>query len=87
MYRAEITVTLRPAILDVQGKTVENALHALGHDDVAHVRIGKHITLDVDAPDATAAEETARRVSEQLLSNPVIEDFAVRVIELSKGEE
>lgn len=86
MFRAEVTVTLRPAILDVQGKTVENALHSLGYRDVGHVRIGKHITLDIDAPTAARAEEIAREVSEKLLSNPVIEDFTVAVNELSEAE-
>lgn len=86
MFRAEVTVTLRPAILDVQGKTVENALHSLGYAGVGHVRIGKHITMDVDAPDAARAEEIAREVSEKLLSNPVIENFTVAVHEMEEAD-
>lgn len=87
MFRAEINVMLRSAILDVQGKTVENALHSLGYSGVGHVRIGKHITIEIDAPDPAAAERIAREVCERLLSNPVIEDFdlAVTAVELEEG--
>lgn len=80
-FRATIVVTLRPAILDVQGKTVEQALHALGFESVRHVRIGKHITLELDAADSQAALQQCTEMSRQLLANPVIEDFAVTSIE------
>jgi phosphoribosylformylglycinamidine synthase len=76
-YRATITVTLRPAILDVQGKTVEHALHSLGFLEVRHVRIGKHITLDLDAPDEQTAQERCAQMSQQLLANPIVEDYTI----------
>ncbi len=86
MFKAEVNVTLRPAILDVQGKTVENALHSLGYHGLGHVRIGKHITLEIDAATREEAEHIARRASEQLLSNPVMEDFEVIVHEMANQE-
>ena len=82
MFRAEVKVMLRPAILDVQGKTVENALHSLGYTNAGHVRIGKHITLEIEAGDLHEAERIAREVSEKVLSNPVMEDFEVTVTEV-----
>jgi phosphoribosylformylglycinamidine synthase PurS subunit len=86
MFKAEVKVMLRPAILDVQGKTVENSLHSLGHANVGHVRIGKHITLEIEAESLADAERIAREVSQQVLSNPIMEDFEVIVHE-SEVEE
>jgi phosphoribosylformylglycinamidine synthase subunit PurS len=80
MFKVEVKVMLRPAILDVQGKTVEGSLHSLGYDGVGHVRIGKHVTFEVDAPSQEEAEEIARRVSREVLSNPVMEDFEVAYV-------
>ncbi len=81
MYKAEIKVMLRSAILDVQGKTVENSLHSLGYPVVGHVRIGKHITLAIDAASRPDAERIAREVASRVLSNPVMEDVEVVVLE------
>jgi phosphoribosylformylglycinamidine synthase len=86
MFKAEVKVMLRPAILDVQGKTVENSLHSLGYGNAGHVRIGKHITLEIDAATMQEAERIAREVSERVLSNPVMEDFEVTVSELETEE-
>lgn len=82
-YHATITVKLRPAILDVQGKTVEHALHTLGFESVHHVRIGKHITLTLEAPDESSALAQCQEMCQQLLANPVIENYAV-TIEVAK---
>ncbi|GIV56397.1 MAG: phosphoribosylformylglycinamidine synthase subunit PurS [Candidatus Kapaibacterium sp.] len=80
-YRATIVVTLRPAILDVPGKTVEHALHSLGFETVRNVRIGKHITLELQATDVEHAQQQCHTMSQELLANPVIEDFAIATIE------
>ncbi|HLT47457.1 MAG TPA: phosphoribosylformylglycinamidine synthase subunit PurS [Rubricoccaceae bacterium] len=79
MYKAIVTVTLRPSILDPQGKAVQHALHDLGHGAVRQVRMGKHIELLVEAGSAEEAERVVREASAQLLANPVMEDFTVRV--------
>jgi phosphoribosylformylglycinamidine synthase len=79
MFRAAVTVTLRPSILDPQGQAIQRALHDLGHGQVAGVRAGKHLELLVDAADAAEAERVARAACAQLLANPVTEDFAVEV--------
>jgi phosphoribosylformylglycinamidine synthase subunit PurS len=49
-FTANVTVTLRKSILDVQGKTVENALHSMHMPALSDVRIGKHIQLTVTSP-------------------------------------
>jgi len=79
MYRAAVTVTLRPSILDPQGQAIQHALHDLGHGTVASVRAGKHLELLIDAGSEDEAAQVARAACAQLLANPVTEDFAVEV--------
>ncbi len=86
MFKAEVNVMLRPAILDVQGKTVENALRSLGYSNAGHVRIGKHITLEIEAASQEEAEKIAREVAEKVLSNPIMEDFEVAVVKAESTE-
>ncbi len=76
-YRAEVVVTLKPGLLDPQGKAVEGALPALGYPNVSDVRVGKSIDLTVDAPDEAAAVAQLHEMCERFLANPVIEDSRV----------
>jgi phosphoribosylformylglycinamidine synthase PurS subunit len=76
-YRVAIHILPRRGILDPQGKTVAEALHALGFAGVREARIGKHIVLDVTAPDEQAADAVAREMCERLLANPVTEDYEI----------
>jgi phosphoribosylformylglycinamidine synthase len=79
MYRAAVTVTLRPSILDPQGQAIQRALHDLGHASVAGVRAGKHLELLIEADNPDDAARVAREACSQLLANPVTEDFDVEV--------
>ncbi|MBV9880558.1 MAG: phosphoribosylformylglycinamidine synthase subunit PurS [Gemmatirosa sp.] len=79
-YRVEIRVVPRRGILDPQGKAVTDALHALGFADVADVRVGRHIVVEINAADADAAGRTAREMCERLLANPVTEDFEIEQV-------
>jgi len=83
MYTAKITVTLRPAILDVQGKAVEHALHSMNYTAVEHVRMGKFITLQIATNDQAEARRIADEACAKLLSNPIIEDYSVQLEKLS----
>ena len=74
--RARVTVRLKSAVLDPQGEAIERALKGLGFTGVANVRVGKIVELDVDAADTKRLGEMA----DQLLANPVIEDYAVEVL-------
>ncbi|NNF03824.1 MAG: phosphoribosylformylglycinamidine synthase subunit PurS [Rhodothermales bacterium] len=80
-FEADITITLRPSILDPQGKATSHALDQLGFDSVKDVRIGKNIRLTIVADSADKARETAREACEKLLANPVMEDFRIDVRE------
>ncbi len=79
MYKANIHVTLRPSILDPQGKAIHHALENLGHGAVDRVRMGKYVELWIDASSEEAAERVARAACEKLLANPVMEDFTVDI--------
>ena len=81
-YVAHVTITLRKSILDVQGKTVENALHSLHMPALSNVRIGKHIEIDVHAPDKDQAHDLVEDACEKLLANPVMEDYSIAIMEL-----
>jgi len=76
-YTFEVLVTLKEGLADPQGKAVESALPSLGWTNVRHVRVGKHIKLDVEAADEASALEQVRGMSVRLLSNPVIEEYQV----------
>jgi phosphoribosylformylglycinamidine synthase len=77
--RAKVQVFLKPGVLDVQGKAVEQALHGLGWGDVADVRVGKTIEFDLAGPDRAAAEAQVRAMCEKLLANTVIEGYRVEL--------
>jgi phosphoribosylformylglycinamidine synthase subunit PurS len=77
--RAKVHVYLKPGVLDVQGKAVEQALHGLGWPGVEHVRVGKTIEFDVGEGDAAAAEAQVKAMCEKLLANTVIESYRVEV--------
>lgn len=78
-YSVIVEVTLRRGIADPEGATIERALPALGFRGVRAVRAGKLFRFELEAPDAEAALATATSLAERLLSNPVIEDAAVRL--------
>ena len=81
MARVVVDVMLKPEILDPQGQAVAQALPRLGFDGIADVRQGKRFELEVDGEVTEERLAQIRGAAETLLSNPVIEDFTVRVEE------
>ena len=81
MYRVSVRITLRPSILDPQGKAVQGALAQLGQSAVGGVRMGKYAELTVDAASEAEARAAAETACETLLANPVMEDFEVVSVE------
>ena len=75
--RVHVRVIPRPGLLDPQGQAIEHALSSLGFAGVRDVRVGKAIELQVDAASADAAEAQVRKMCDQLLANPVMEDFVI----------
>ncbi len=82
MYKAKIEITLRPSILDPQGKATRHALHNLGYSGISDVRIGKMIELAIDAASGEEAHGIASEACEKLLANSVMENFAIEIEEV-----
>ncbi len=79
-FRFAINVTPKPGILDPAGRAVEGSLPHLGIDGIRDVRIGRRAELAVEATDEAAARTIAERLAAELLSNPLIEVYAVEAI-------
>jgi phosphoribosylformylglycinamidine synthase PurS subunit len=78
-FRIEVRVMPRASLLDPQGQAVEHALHALGFGEVARVRVGKHLVLELNAGTREEAVARARAMCDRLLANPVTEDYDLAV--------
>ncbi len=74
-YQAQIYVTLRPSVLDPAGTAVRSGLTHMGYENVEQIRIGKYIELTLTADSEAIACEQLDRVCDQLLANPVIENY------------
>ena len=81
MARVVVDVMPKPEILDPQGKAVHGALPRLGFTGVSDVRQGKRFELEVEGDATDEVLDSVRQMAETLLSNPVIENFTVRVEE------
>ncbi|NQT35684.1 phosphoribosylformylglycinamidine synthase subunit PurS [bacterium] len=77
--KARVSVRLKPAILDPQGKAVLNSLQQLGYDEVTSVRIGKLIELELDSHDSGDMEQRLEELSRRLLTNPLMETFDIEL--------
>lgn len=80
-FIAEINVMPLKALLDPQGKAVGMTMHNTGFTEVSNVRIGKHITLEIDAASKNIAIEKVNEACAKILSNPVMEGFEYTVKE------
>ena len=78
MIKARVTVTLKPGVLDPQGKAIEGALASLGFGEVA-ARQGKVIDLELAGDDRAAAEAEVKAMCDKLLANTVIESYRVEL--------
>ena len=76
-----VHVTLKPDVLDPQGKAIAHACESLGYDAVRGVRQGKLFEVEVAASDEDEARRLAGEIGEKLLANPVIEDYAIVRVE------
>ena len=81
MARVVVDVMLKPEILDPQGRAVQGALTRLGLSGVTDVRQGKRFEITLDGDLDSERETTLNRLADELLANPVIEDFTLRIDE------
>ncbi len=82
MYKAIINVTLKKSVLDPQGKTVIHALHSLGFQEAKDMRVGKHFEVLVEAAGSQQARERVQAMCDELLINPVIEEYTLQIEEV-----
>ena len=78
MPKVTATITLKPGLLDTQGRTIEGALQGIGFDSVSGVRVGKVIEMELTGS-AENAREQAKAMCEKLLANPVMESYRIEV--------
>ncbi|MGI0482633.1 phosphoribosylformylglycinamidine synthase subunit PurS [Geminocystis sp. CENA526] len=82
-FNSKVYVTLRPSVLDPAGTAVESGLHQLGYQGVENVRIGKYIELTVTADSEESADRQIHQMCDQLLANPVIENYSFDLTPMS----
>jgi phosphoribosylformylglycinamidine synthase len=79
--KATVIVRLKTEVLDVQGDAVRRALGKLGFEGVKDVRVGKIVEIEIDAAHASAPDlkQRLQKMADEMLANPVIEDYEVRL--------
>lgn len=77
--KARIHITLKPGVLDPQGKAIQHALGGLGFGGVDDVRQGKYIEIDLKETDVGRARAQLDEMCKKLLANTVIENYAIEV--------
>jgi phosphoribosylformylglycinamidine synthase subunit PurS len=79
--KAKVYVTLKPSVLDPQGKAIHHSVELLGFEQIADIRQGKYFEIALDsALTESQAKETAEKIARDVLANPVIEDYRVEVV-------
>ena len=80
--KAKVYVTLKPSVLDPQGKAIHHSVELLGFEKINDVRQGKYFEIALDAGlTETEAREAAEKIAKQVLANPVIEDYRVEIVQ------
>lgn len=79
--KAKVYVTLKPSVLDPQGKAIHHSVELLGFERIEDVRQGKYfeIALDKDLSESDA-RQAAEKIAKNVLANPVIEDYKVEIV-------
>ena len=78
--KAKVFVTLKPSVLDPQGKAIRHSVELLGYQGISDIRQGKYFEIAVDGSiTSEAARAEAERMAREVLSNPIIEDFRVEI--------
>ena len=84
---ARVFVTLKPAVLDAQGQTVQHALESLGFKGVTKARVGKLIEIELNHRSRAQAKKDVERMCAKLLANPVIETYRIELGQSSHGSQ
>ena len=80
--KAKVYVTLKPSVLDPQGKAIKHSVKLLGYNGISDIRQGKYFEIAIEGPQTLEqARAEALRMAHDVLSNPIIEDFRVEIEE------
>lgn len=79
--KAKIIITPKKAVLDPQGKTVQNALEHMGYQGVNAVHVGKYLEIELNGVDKATAQTQLAEACHKFLSNPVIEDYRLEIVD------
>jgi phosphoribosylformylglycinamidine synthase len=77
--KAKIVITPKKAVLDPQGKTVQNALAQMGYSGIGAVHVGKYLEIELAGADRAMAQKQINDACHKILSNPVIEDYRFEI--------
>ena len=77
--KAKVYVSLKPGILDPQGKAIQHSVELLGFNGIADVRQGKYFEISLDDGNEQQARESVTRMAREVLSNPIIEEYRVEI--------
>ncbi len=81
IMKAKVYVTLKPGILDPQGKAIHHSVELLGFDQIRGIRQGKYFEIALESnTNETEAKEAAENIAKNVLANPVIEDYRVEIV-------
>jgi phosphoribosylformylglycinamidine synthase len=83
-YFVKIFVTYRKGVLDPQGVAVEKAAHSLGFEKVRNVRVGKYITMNIEAGSPEEVKREIEEMAKKFLVNPVIEEYTYEIEEVKE---
>ncbi|HEV2341226.1 MAG TPA: phosphoribosylformylglycinamidine synthase subunit PurS [Candidatus Acidoferrales bacterium] len=78
--KAHVWVMLKSTVLDPQGQTIHHALSSLGYTKIEGVRQGKFFVLELDGMSREEAQKQVERISREVLTNPVIEEFRYEIL-------
>jgi len=81
-YTVKVYISYRKGVLDPQGVAVEKAAHSLGFEKVKNVRVGKYVTMEIEASSPEEVEKEVKEMATKFLVNPVIEEYTFEVEEV-----
>jgi len=84
LYKVEIFITYKKGVLDPQGVAIEKAAHSLGFEKVKNVRVGKFITMEIEAESEEEVKKEVEEMARKFLVNPVIEEYFYKLKEVRK---
>lgn len=77
--QVEVRISLKNGVLDPQAKAIASALHSMGFESLKDVRMSKSIFLELDEEDKEEVAKQVEKMCQELLANPVIEDYVIKL--------